>query len=279
MTTLPEQVARLHGEGRLRVWSLVVTIFGDAIAPRGGVIGMSDLSALLETLGVEGGAIRTAMSRLARDGWVLRSKAGRRSFYGLSEEAITSIRSASPRIYAAAPPTWDGNWSVALGQGAESLEEDGFRRISPGTWLRAGSFGGPISADIFLVTGTGAPPTWIRDLLSPPDLADRYAAFTETWSGFAPATLATPAEAIAARTLLIHDWRRVLLRDAPLPRALRPDDWPGVAARDLVASHYRTLMPLSELWLDGCEAAPDRRLPPADETCRCRFGGPGQEEA
>ena len=72
--TLDDLAARLHGEGRLRVWSLAVTVFGDAIAPRGGSIAMADLSAILERLGAEPGAIRTAMSRLARDGIVSRTE-------------------------------------------------------------------------------------------------------------------------------------------------------------------------------------------------------------
>ncbi|MEL7231055.1 MAG: PaaX family transcriptional regulator C-terminal domain-containing protein [Pseudomonadota bacterium] len=47
----------------------------------------------------------------------------------------------------------------------------------------------------------------------------------------------------------------MLLRDAPLPRALRPANWPGARARDLVADLYLRLAPASEAWLDACAAA------------------------
>ncbi len=275
MTTLADQIARLHGTGRLRVWSLAVTIFGDAVAPRGGAIAMGDLSAVLERLGAESGAIRTAMSRLARDGWVSRTRAGRRSYYALSDSALTSTRAASPRIYAVEPPDWDGTWTIAAGPGAEVAEAAGFQRIAPGTWLRAGSGGGDLPRDVFTVTGTGPTPDWLRDALSPPDLAARYAAISVAWQGFDPSAVTDPAAAMVARTLLIHDWRRVLLRDAALPRALRPDGWPGAAARDLVAAHYRALVPASERWLNDCECAPDRPLPAPDAAFRTRFGGTG----
>jgi phenylacetic acid degradation operon negative regulatory protein len=48
-----------------------------------------------------------------------------------------------------------------------------------------------------------------------------------------------PAQAFIVRTLLIHEYRRVLLRDAQLPPALLPLDWPGVAAYALCRDFYR----------------------------------------
>ncbi len=56
---------------------------------------------------------------------------------------------------------------------------------------------------------------------------------------------------MAARTLLIHDWRRIVLRDPGLPAALLPQDWPGEAARHLTASIYGALEDRSEAWLDA----------------------------
>ena len=41
------------------------------------------------------------------------------------------------------------------------------------------------------------------------------------------------------RTLLIHEYRRVLLRDPRLPAALLPLDWPGAAAFALCRDFYR----------------------------------------
>jgi len=53
-----------------------------------------------------------------------------------------------------------------------------------------------------------------------------------------------------ARILLIHHYRRVVLRDPLLPTALLPPDWPGQAARRLCGEIYRGLLPASEQWLD-----------------------------
>ncbi|MEM7525280.1 MAG: PaaX family transcriptional regulator C-terminal domain-containing protein [Pseudomonadota bacterium] len=307
MATIDDLIARLHEGGRLRVWSLAATFFGDAVAPRGGAVAMSDLSSHLERLGAEPGAIRTAMSRLARDGWVDRDRAGRKSYYRLAPTASEETRRASARIYAVAPPPWDGRWTVALAETGSAaadaaLASAGYRRLAPGVWIAPDSAASPsLSAtaaataaaaaaaadtraeppdgggdgrDIFYISGgAGAPPVWARALLSPPDLADRYRALKTVWDRFEPDRITDPAEAMAARSLLIHDWRRTLLRDAPLPRALRQDDWPGAPARDRVAEIYRVLAPASERWLDACEAGPGAAMPAAEPSFSARFGG------
>lgn len=57
---------------------------------------------------------------------------------------------------------------------------------------------------------------------------------------------AADADAFTARILLIHHYRRVVLRDPLLPSALLPADWPGSVSavrRDLshAASGLRTM--------------------------------------
>ena len=92
------------GPGRLRAWSLAVTLFGDAAAPRGGALRLGAVQAVLGRLGVEPGALRTAMSRLARDGWLARERRGRASFYSLTAARAEELAAATRRIYAAGPP-------------------------------------------------------------------------------------------------------------------------------------------------------------------------------
>src|ERR1700744_3547269 len=69
-----------------RTGSIVITFFGDAIAPRGGSVWLGTLLEFFEMLDIDGGVVRTAMSRLAADGWLERSKVGRNSFYRLGEK-------------------------------------------------------------------------------------------------------------------------------------------------------------------------------------------------
>jgi phenylacetic acid degradation operon negative regulatory protein len=81
------------------------------------------------------------------------------------------------------------------------------------------------------------------------------------------------ADAFTARILLIHHYRRVVLRDPLLPAALLPKDWPGRAARALCGEIYRQLLPASEQWLDRNGLTEAGLLPPAEEELRQRFQG------
>jgi phenylacetic acid degradation operon negative regulatory protein len=80
------------------------------------------------------------------------------------------------------------------------------------------------------------------------------------------------ADAFTARILLIHYYRRVVLRDPLLPTTLLPADWPGRAARQLCAEIYRGLLPASEQWLDRNGTNEKGPLPPPGEGLARRFG-------
>lgn len=258
-------IARLHARGRLRVWSLVVTMFGDMIVPRGGRVALAVLQEIAARIGVEPGALRTAMSRLAADGWVEREREGRNSFYRLAEGGRHAFDLATRRIYAGGPPAWSGSWTVLISpseireKDAEEAAALGFVRVSGRAFLRAETGGAPAVADSFpdmlLVHGTGAEhPETILSFWPSAETADAYRAFI---GGFAPLAAALEGgdalaelDAVAARTLLIHDWRRIVLRDPGLPTELLPADWPGEEARALARRIYAALAGPSEAWLD-----------------------------
>jgi phenylacetic acid degradation operon negative regulatory protein len=286
---LQRLVERLHRRRRLRVWSLVITIFGDAVVPRGGRVALGILREIVGRLGVEPGALRTALSRLAGDHWVIRERDGRNSFYRLAEDGRHSFDLATRRIYSAGPPEWDGTWTVAIappgvGTDAAALAEAGFVKAEGGVYLRpetAGAVPAPRElSGMLVIHGTSAEhPETLRVLWPSAEVADAYRGFMDAVKPLALALKGggglPPLAAMAARTLLIHDWRRIVLRDPGLPEALLPGDWPGEDARGLVRALYRVLLPPSEAWLDraGLPTAVD----PASFSAR--FGRDREREA
>ena len=82
--TLDPILDHLRGEPS-RTWSIIITIYGDAIVPRGGCVWLGTLLAFFRAMGLSDGLVRTAMSRLATDGWLERIKVGRNSFYRLAD--------------------------------------------------------------------------------------------------------------------------------------------------------------------------------------------------
>ncbi|MFC5585567.1 PaaX family transcriptional regulator C-terminal domain-containing protein [Nitratireductor kimnyeongensis] len=268
-TALAGLIDRLHRRGRVRVWSLVITLFGDAIVPRGGEAPLAGLQEVMARLGVEAGALRTAMSRLASDGWVVRERRGRNSFFSLDKHGQHAFDLATRRIYAAGPPAWDGSWTVAIAAPGSNgvhdctLKDGGFLKIADGIYLLPRTVEPPDStatgdaplSEMLVIHGSSAEhPEMLRNLWPSDEIAGAYrelvAEYAPLAEGLTDTPFPNPVDAMAARTLLIHDWRRIVLRDPGLPMALLPKDWPGEKARSLVHEIYRRLVEPSERWLD-----------------------------
>ena len=82
-----------------------------------------------------------------------------------------------------------------------------------------------------------------------------------------------PAQAFIVRTLLIHGYRRVLLRDPQLPATLLQLDWPGAAAYALCRDFYRLTHRAAEQHLLATLQNASGALPPASAEFYDRFGG------
>jgi phenylacetic acid degradation operon negative regulatory protein len=75
-------VSAFQRQRPVRTGSLIITLFGDALAPRGGEISLASLIALLAGFGVSERLVRTAVGRLAKEGWIQAERLGRLSYYG-----------------------------------------------------------------------------------------------------------------------------------------------------------------------------------------------------
>ena len=92
---MPQPLARIVEQLKRepsRTGSIVITVFGDAIVPRGGSVWLGTLLEFFAALDIDSGVVRTAMSRLAADGWLERNKVGRNSFYRLAEQGTADLR-------------------------------------------------------------------------------------------------------------------------------------------------------------------------------------------
>ncbi|NNJ75974.1 MAG: phenylacetic acid degradation protein [Anderseniella sp.] len=250
---LDRHIARLHGNGRLRVWSLIITFFGDAVALRGGRVALSTLQDAMGLLDIEPGAVRTALSRLAGEGWVEREREGRLSFYKLTDQGRATFDEPTKRIYASAGSDWDGEWTVAIEAQDTSnrLGEHGFITLGGKAWLRVGGDASGLPDDLLVISGTGSDlPTPLLSLWKLDDHAAHYTDFITNWQAFGAPENLSPGDAMAARTLLLHDWRRIVLRDPALPDVLLPAGWIGHKARKLVRQTYHGLLQGSENWLN-----------------------------
>jgi phenylacetic acid degradation operon negative regulatory protein len=105
---------RFQGQRPLRGGSLLITLFGDAIAPRGGAVTLGSLIDLARPFGLAERLVRTSVARLAAEGWLAAARHGRRSEYRLTGSGEKLFAEATRRIYGVNPSSWEGQWTLAV---------------------------------------------------------------------------------------------------------------------------------------------------------------------
>lgn len=81
----------------------------------------------------------------------------------------------------------------------------------------------------------------------------------------------SPQVSFLLRTLLIHEYRRILLKDPDLPEELLPTGWPGINARNLTINLYSKLCAPSEEYIIQELESADGPLPKASPSFYERF--------
>jgi len=251
----------LHASGRLRVWSLVMTILGDVVEPRGGVISMSDLLELTDHMNIEAGAIRTALSRLAKEQWVVAKRTGRNSEYRFGTQGRDAFDPAAKRIYAHPKIDRSNNWTLALlpSLRAKQRQELSTKLHQLGALHTTNSFAlwttkstpelkTLTALDCMIMQGNlQHAPDWLKSELAPPQVEQAVQKFIAKFAALQSlANSLPPKDAMIARILLIHDWRRMVLRFTPVPLALQPKNWSMPQAHNLTAQCYKSLIARSE---------------------------------
>lgn len=263
-------VAAFQERQPMRAKSLIITVFGDVISQHGHTIWLSSLARALEPLGVSDRLVRTSVFRLVKEGWLDVEKIGRKSFYGFSDFGAIEYQRAAKRIYALDNQAWRGGWQLLLttdipDRQRESVRRSlnwlGFRPVTSGVFARPGDSSTELKElleefdldkRVIIMDATASPITAKKHLKetvsthwSLDELAQEYDQLIQRYRQlrklFDRGVTAEPQEAFQARILMIHDYRRILLRDTPLPDDLLPSRWPGTTARQLVASLYREL--------------------------------------
>ena len=291
-------IERFKARRPLRTGSLIVTVFGDVVVPRGGEVWLGSLIECLRTLEVSDRLVRTAVFRLVKDGTLVNHAVGRRSYYALTDMGSGVFQAASKRIYARGPESFDGQWSLALLHRLEGAERTAVRKEL--RWAGYGQFGSEVLArpgdDVASARTLMANLRLSRQVpllrcQDPPDGASMAeqagaawdlraieAAYRDFVRVFEPVLASlqselplTEIDAFWIRTLLVHEYRRALLRDPRLPKDMLPASWSGTTAFELARDIYWRVARRADRYVTRLFVVREGNLPPVAPKFAERF--------
>lgn len=291
-------------ERPMRANSLIITIYGDAISSHGGSVWLGSFIKLVKPLGINDRLVRTSVFRLSKDSWLTSEHIGRRSYYGLTATGKRRFEHAHRRIYFQPKVHWEGDWQLVLTTSSaltptqrdevrKELQWEGFGLIAPGVLAHPSANLEPLldilqsnevqdSVVVLRAKSLGTlvnKPTreLVRDCWNLESISQDYKRFLDRFrpvlKSLKSARELDPEQCFVVRTLLMHEFRRTLLRDPQLPDQLLPHDWPGNAARQLCRELYVLVRKESESHLMSILETAHGRLPEAAPYFYERFGG------
>jgi phenylacetic acid degradation operon negative regulatory protein len=269
--------------------SALFDLYGDHLRSRGAQAPVAALVRLLASIGITAPAVRTAISRMTRQGWLEPVRVSAGAGYALTPRAIRRLDEAAERIYSRGNHDWDGGWHLVVVERVRertrrervqaSLRYLGYAQLDDTTWLsprpspelQALREAERIRLEPFAATYDGDPSGLLARAWDLDGLARAYEGWlAEAREVIAPAAVghlsglegtegSTDEVIFAARSKLVHEWRKFLFRDPGLPEELLPSEWPGSAAAKFFNVESARLLPAASRFVDRCLQASEGR--------------------
>jgi phenylacetic acid degradation operon negative regulatory protein len=253
-----------------RPTSLIFSLYGDLVHESGPqaepALWLGTLVELMAALELSEAAVRQAVSRMARQGWLHARRNGKRAYYAVTGRGRRRIEELSPRIYGPVIE-WDGSWRLlaATIDGREArvrlrqeLRVLGWAPLSPAVWISptdslrsaaeaAERYGAARDAHLFVGAYEG--PLSDRELVERcwdlPAVGAAYEQFIATYRPQLERELHTGAvgdrAAFSERLWLVHDFRKFAYLDPGLPSELVSAHWSGTIAAGIFREYYALL--------------------------------------
>lgn len=273
LTTAHPALSRRRELGATSARSLLLTLLGEFVLPRGEPVWTQVLLDVLAGLGVEPKSARQALARTAAEGFLASDRSGRRVRWSLTPQGTRLLSDGAARIYGfgTTATAWDGRWLVVLVSVPESRRQlrhrlrtrlawAGLGSPAPGVWVTPdpGKQGevAEVVADLDLTAVTssfvgpfGAIGEQHAVVDQAWDLAEVETAYEEFLATFTDAEPTSPLETLAHQIHLVHSWRRFPFLDPSLPAELLPAGWAGARAAALFELlHSRWDEPAQQQW-------------------------------
>jgi phenylacetic acid degradation operon negative regulatory protein len=255
-------VSRRREVGHASARSLLMTMLGEFVLPRGNPVWTQTLVSALALFGIESKAARQALARTAAEGWLASERVGRKVRWSLPPPGRRLLSEGAQRIYAFGRDEvqWDGRWLMLLVSVPEAqrdlrhrirtqLNWAGFGSPAPGVWVSPHAShqaeaqrildeaGMSATAMSFVASygEIGSQDALVARAWDLGALEQRYEDFIDEFTGLDPVR---GEDVLRAQTRLVHEWRRFPFLDPRLPLRLLPENWSGAKAADLFHTRH-----------------------------------------
>ena len=246
----------LHESERPRIGSVIISIYGDVVVPQHDKIELGVIQELSKYLRFESGAVHTALSRLCSDGWFVRTKNGRNVEYSITPENMKTVKEAAKRIYGPNFLPEPIKWNVVVFEKSNNVIPDNVHAINRKTWIVPADFKinecENKSVVLSVMGKVDEIPEWAVRNVVEPAITKEYEKLNELIlpmkENIEIIKNLDGVNSIITRVLVIHFWRRIVLRHKPLYQNLMPHNWAGIKCTKAIKEVYHAVMENSQKW-------------------------------
>ncbi|MBA2445145.1 MAG: PaaX family transcriptional regulator [Nocardioidaceae bacterium] len=254
--------------------SALFDVYGDHLRATGGVAPVASLVQLMAPLGITAPAVRTAISRMVRQGWLEPIRLEAVAAYRLTPKADRRLTDAAQRIYRSPAAPWDHRWHLlVIDKGADRASRErirsglsyfGYALLRDDTWISphtSGEVDALVAAEgvrtrRFLAEHDGDDVSLTATLWDLDELGRSYL----RWLADARLLIAntqirgqlSDRDSFVMRSRLVHEWRKFLFSDPGLPPELLPADWPGDTAAQFFDEQATRLVGGARRYVEAC---------------------------
>jgi len=273
----------------IRPQSMLFTLYGDYILPRGGEIWVGALIKLFAEFGLSEQAIRSALSRMSQKGWLQVKRVGNKSYYSLTSKGKELLSEGARLIYYGHQDKWNGRWYVLTYSIPENMRDVrnrlrkelswiGFGMLSNATWMcprdartalenLVKRLGVQEYVEVFAASHIGFSDarSLVKRCWDLDSINTQYDAFIAKYKPrleshrqrIEAGEDIEASECFVERFILIHEYRTFPFIDPELPIELLPDGWLGGEAASLFREYHSLLAQKANDFFDSVyEKAP-----------------------
>ena len=281
MSNKKRHIKKQH-KNKVRIPTIIFTLFGAYIIPRGREVWIGNLIKLLNTFSLSDNAIRLGLSRMSRQKLLRSRKKGRNSYYSLSKKGYDWMLCGRHRGLERECRPWDKKWRLLIYNIPEKLRSKrdalrkklhntGYGSLGPSIWLSPYDFKEELTMFIDKLKVSDhierfeAKYTWFREereliykAWNIKDLEERYekfiARYTHLLLTFKKKALnkenVDAGECFAERFRSSAEFIEIALFDPMLPGELLPDDWAGFKAMEIYKKYQDILASEANRFVD-----------------------------